>query len=338
MSTNYTVEDLVPRIQDNIEAMEYNMAYAFCEKALNLAPNNVQLLEWMGQIEIELEQFAEARNHFLQAIQLEPHTGYSKYMYLGQLSIEKEAIDTFQKGVDLMLKEWEQLDTDEEEKQELALKISSALCSMTEIYLTDCCFEPEAEQRCEEYLQKAQQVDGNNAEVYQLLASVRLSQQRNEEAAQILQQSINLWFDKEVGDPTIPNYDARLSLIKLLLEVGLIQQAFLILERLQKENDQVVDLWYLYGWTYYCLGEDESTTNQDDKLAHWEDARDCLEVALKLSQISGYDDEALLEHAKELINTINTVVPPSAPEEEVKVSPDDEIDIDSDDEDAMEME
>ncbi|CAO3631908.1 unnamed protein product [Cunninghamella echinulata] len=297
--------------------MEYNMAYAFCEKALNLAPNNVQLLEWMGQIEIELEQFSEARNHFLQAIQLEPHTGYR---------------------CKFMLKEWEQLDTDEEEKQELALKISSALCSMAEIYLTDCCFEPEAEQKCEEYLQKAQQVDGNNAEVYQLLASVRLSQQRNEEAAQILQQSINLWFDKEEGDPTIPNYDARLSLIKLLLEVGLIQQAFLILERLQKENDQVVDLWYLYGWTYYCLGEDESTTNQDDKLAHWEDARDCLEVALKLSQISGYDDEALLEHAKELINTINTVVPPSAPEEEVRVSPDDEIDIDSDDEDAMEME
>ncbi|CAO3633029.1 unnamed protein product [Cunninghamella blakesleeana] len=296
----------------------------------------------MGQIEIELEKFTEARQHFLQAIQLEPNTGSSKYMYLGQLSVEKEAILTFQKGVDIMLIELEQLHHHhqlkelEDKKKELALKISSALCSMTEIYLTDCCFEPEAEQKCEEYLQKAQQVDESNPEVYQLLASVRLSQQRNEEAATILEQSINLWFDKEIGDPAIPNYDARLSLVKLLLEVGLMQQAFLILERLQKENDQVVDLWYLYGWTYYCLGEE--ATQEDEKLTHWEDARDCLEVSLKLSQISGYDDDALLEHANELINTINTVVPPSAPEEDVKVSPDDELDIDSDDDDAMEME
>lgn len=125
-------------------------------------------------------------------------------------------------------------------------------------------------------------MDPTNAEVYQLLASVRLSQQRNEEAAQILEQSINFWIEKEVGDPTIPNYDARLALIKLLLEVGMVQHAFVVLERLQKENDQVVDLWYLYGWTYYCMGEDE-TVQEDERLAHWEDARDCLELALKVS-------------------------------------------------------
>ncbi|KAI8330045.1 hypothetical protein BC941DRAFT_475808 [Chlamydoabsidia padenii] len=330
MSVNYTVDDLLPRIQENIDAMDYPMAYAFCEKALALAPNDIRVLEPLGQVEIELEKFAEARQHFLQAIQLQPDTGYSKYMYLGQLSVEKEAIAAFQKGVDLMMAERQ---SNDQEDLLLAQKIATALCSMTEIYLTDCCFEPEAEQKCEEYLHQAQQVDPTNAEVYQLLASVRLSQQRNEEAAHILEQSINLWIEKEVGDPTIPNYDARLALIKLLLEVGMIQHAFMILERLQKENDQVVDLWYLYGWTYYCMGEDQ----EEERLAHWEDARDCLELALKLSKVTGYDDDALLEHTQELIASINTVVPPSAPEEEVVVLPEDEADYESDGDDAMEM-
>lgn len=59
-------------------------------------------------------------------------------MYLGQLSVEKEAIDNFQKGVDLMVKERNNLAANSEEAQTLASKISSALCSMTEIYLTDC--------------------------------------------------------------------------------------------------------------------------------------------------------------------------------------------------------
>lgn len=59
-------------------------------------------------------------------------------MYLGQLSVEKEAINNFQKGVDLMVKERSKLSTESEEAKLLGSKISSALCSMTEIYLTDC--------------------------------------------------------------------------------------------------------------------------------------------------------------------------------------------------------
>lgn len=138
MSTNYSVDDLLPRIQENIDAMDYPMAYAFCEKALALAPTDIRVLEPLGQVEIELEKFPEARQHFLQAIQLQPDTGYSKYMYLGQLSVEKEAIGAFQKGVDLMLAERQQRGDQDEESQLLAQKVATALCSMTEIYLTDC--------------------------------------------------------------------------------------------------------------------------------------------------------------------------------------------------------
>lgn len=128
----------------------------------------------------------------------------------------------------------------------------------------------------------AVQVDSENPEVYQLLASVRLSQQRNEEAASALNKSMELWINKEVGDPLIPIYDARLALVKLLLEVGMFEHAFTVLENLQKENDEVVDLWYLYGWTYYCLGDDEERTNEE-RVGLWADARDCLETAVKVN-------------------------------------------------------
>ncbi|KAG0174083.1 hypothetical protein DFQ28_009744 [Apophysomyces sp. BC1034] len=334
MPVNYTVGDLIPRIQQNIDGMDYPMAYAFCKKALELEPNNAEILEITGQVELELSMFAEARGHMIAAVQQSPTKGYSKYMYLGQLSVEKEAIEAFQKGVDLMVEERKGLAEGSEESNMLSSKIASALCSMTEIYLTDCCFEPEAEQKCEAYLQQAQQVDPQNVEVYQLLASVRLSQARNEEAAAVLENSMELWINKEVGDPIIPIYDSRLALVKLLLELGLFQKAFMVLERLQKENDQVVDLWYLYGWTYYCLGEEESLPDEE-RQGHWEDARDCLELAVKLFHTIGSDDEAMLEHAQELIASINTVVPPSVEEEE-EIDENAEVEYEEDD-DAMEM-
>ncbi|KAI9278625.1 hypothetical protein BDA99DRAFT_492664 [Phascolomyces articulosus] len=337
MASNYTVADLIPRIQQNIDSMEYPMAYAFCNKALELEPKNPDILEVTGQVEMELEMFAEARQHMLDAIEQNPHSGYSKYMYLGQLSVEKEAIEAFEKGVHIMVKERQQLTDGTDEARDLSSKIASALCSMTEIYLTDCCFEPEAEQKCEEYLSQAQQSDPENAEVYQLLASVRLSQTRNEDAQAALQKSMELWIQKEHGDPAIPIYDSRLALVRLLLELNMYEYAFTVLEGLQKENDQVVDLWYLYGWTYYCLGEDEQRSSEE-RQGHWEDARDCLETSVKLYQVIGSDDEAMLEHAHELIASINQVVPPSAPEEEVVVGPNDEADYeDDDDDDAMEM-
>ncbi|CDS05357.1 hypothetical protein LRAMOSA07886 [Lichtheimia ramosa] len=337
-STNYTVADLIPRIQSNIDSLEYPAAYAFCKKALELEPTNAELLEVTGQVEMELERFQEARDHMLAAIQVSPESGYSKYMYLGQMSVEKEAIQAFEKGVQLMIKEREQQPEGSEEYMLISAKIASALCSMTEIYLTDCCFEPEAEQKCEEYLSQAQQISPETPEVYQLLASVRLSQQRNEEAVSILQQSMSLWMNKEFGDPAIPIYDSRLSLVRLLLEIGMFEQAFTVLEGLQKENDQVVDLWYLYGWAYYCLGDDENTS-QEERQGHWEDARDCLETAVKLFYTIGSDDQAMFDHSQELIATINQVVPPSAPEEEQQQqqATGDDIDFDDDDDDAMEM-
>lgn len=148
-------------------------------------------------------------------------------------------------------------------------------------------FEPEAEQKCEEFLTQAQQVDPDHPEVYQLLASVRLSQQRNEEAAAALNKSMELWIHKESGDATIPIYDTRLALVKLLLELGMFEHAFTVLENLQKENDEVVDLWYLYGWTYYCLGDDEERTNEE-RMTLWADARDCLETAVKVGSKSDF--------------------------------------------------
>ncbi|GAA5813522.1 hypothetical protein MFLAVUS_007000 [Mucor flavus] len=330
---SFTVADLKPRILENIDSLQYPAAYAFCQKALELEPHNAEILEITGQVELELENFELARQHLLESIKLEPNASYSKYMYLGQLSVEKEAIDNFQKGVDLMVKERNNLAGDSEEAKILASKISSALCSMTEIYLTDCCFEPEAEQKCEEFLQQAQQVDPDHPEVYQLLASVRLSQQRNEEAASMLNKSMELWINKEIGDASIPIYDTRLSLVKLLLELGMFEHAFTVLENLQKENDEVVDLWYLYGWTYYCLGDDEERS-QEEKFALWADARDCLETAVKLYNLIGSDDDAMFEHSNELIATINQIVPASVEEPEEEI--DENFEIESEDEDAME--
>jgi cytochrome c-type biogenesis protein CcmH/NrfG len=58
---------------------------------------------------------------------------------------------------------------------------------------------PEAEQTCEDLLTKAQQVDPGNTEALQALASVRMSQQRPDDAKQCLERSWATWKDLDLG-------------------------------------------------------------------------------------------------------------------------------------------
>ena len=60
-------------------------------------------------------------------------------------------------------------------------------------------FDPAAEKTCEDLLNMALQVDSGNSEALQALASVRLSQQRPDEAKQFLEQAWTQWKDFEPG-------------------------------------------------------------------------------------------------------------------------------------------
>ena len=67
-------------------------------------------------------------------------------------------------------------------------------------------FEPEAEKTCEELLTMALQTSPGHPEALQALASVRMSQQRPEEAKQCLEQSWTAWKDLDLGGCT-KNFD-----------------------------------------------------------------------------------------------------------------------------------
>ena len=60
-------------------------------------------------------------------------------------------------------------------------------------------FDPAAESNCEELLKSALQVDPENTEALQALASVRMSQQRPDEAKEILEKAWASWKDLDAG-------------------------------------------------------------------------------------------------------------------------------------------
>lgn len=161
------------------------------------------------------------------------------------------------------------------------------------------------------------------AEPWQTLASVRISQQRIEDAKAALTRSLDLWKDLPPEDQSVPDFPTRVSLARLLMEADMDVEAIEVLERLVGEDDSSVEVWYLGGWGLYIMGEKqkngevkaENGEGESWKVS-WISSRQWLQHSQRLFQQQDYQDERLGEHAKELLKTLNSELGDTAKEEE----------------------
>lgn len=270
--------------------------------------------------------------------------GAEKFLWLAQLCEDggKQSVDWFEKGAKALQHEIVQLesgqihrDLDDEAllllRVEKKRKLANALCGIAEVYMTDLSWEEDAETRCENLITEAMTVeDETSPEVLQTLASVRLSQQREGDAQAALKRSLAMWMDLEPEDPAVPDFPTKISLVRLLMEAQLESEAMEVSHRLVQEDDQSVEAWYLGGWCLHLIAERSETitdSNGDSAmntigagnqapLGHDQHARALrgsrrwLKTSLKLYSQQGYEDDRLFDHAKELVEELDTVLGP----------------------------
>lgn len=84
------------------------------------------------------------------SISLAPEEEPDKYLNMAQLHEGREALDFYEKGLEVMHK---QLDggnhVTKGSNASLKQRLCMAYCSVGELYLTDLCFEEDAERRCQ---------------------------------------------------------------------------------------------------------------------------------------------------------------------------------------------
>jgi len=124
-------------------------------------------------------------------------------LYLGQLSTSKDALGAFGRAIDDLKECVALLDASiKNGSSEMGLQNSlvvtrhqlcGAYCSVAELYLTDLCFEENAENDCESALQAALQLDESTSppDAVQAMANLRLSQNRVDEAVGLIIESYN---------------------------------------------------------------------------------------------------------------------------------------------------
>ncbi|KAI4255749.1 MAG: hypothetical protein L6R42_006581, partial [Xanthoria sp. 1 TBL-2021] len=226
--------------------------------------NSLPTLNVLAEINLELGNADEAREYFSHAFQLDPDGlvsesqggGVEKFLWLAQLSEDggNDSVAWFQKAITILRNE--AFSTSESAlKAQRSRKLAAALCSVIEIYMTDLSWEPDAESRCESLITEAILIAPESPETLQTLANVRISQERIDEAKKALADSMALWKELPSGDEGAPDFPTRISLARLLMEVGMEKDAMEVVERLTEEDDTSVEAWYLGGWCAYLTAE-----------------------------------------------------------------------------------
>ncbi|EIN04898.1 TPR-like protein [Punctularia strigosozonata HHB-11173 SS5] len=346
---------LLEKAQSLIVQCDYELAKRFIERALQADTTDSTAREMLGVVQLELGDLDDAKQTFESLVPpsstAPPTPPTSAFLYLAQLVAEDDphsALRYYQTAVDILQAQLKgkarASDDDKNDETETKQTAVRALISMVEIWMDpaqDLCFDPVAEKTCEELLQKALVTDPGNAEATQMLASVRMSQQRPDEAKQLLDQAWSVWKDFDVDDPRLPSLETRLALVRLFLELALFAPALLVLQGVMAVDDQEVEAWYLEGWCFFLMAEQSKTSGEPIEGLTWEelakDAYDCLQTCKTLHTNQDHPDRPLLEHAEELMHTLDGfgITPSPADEEDDEWEEADSDDVGSDDDIEM---
>ncbi|CAK7265656.1 hypothetical protein SEPCBS119000_001624 [Sporothrix epigloea] len=319
----------------------------------------------VGEIQLENGAVMEARAALERSVSLDAEGtlpealggGVDKFLYLAQLSEEggRDSLQWFERGAGALRTLAGRIEkeangskpsrrqpssgetgqyAEDSELSTIHSKLAQILCAMAEVWMTDLSFEEDCEQRCEALTTEATIIDPSSTEAWQTLASVRISQGRDEEARAALQRSIALWEDLHPLHPLVPAFSVRVSLARMLMTVGWLAKAIEVTTNLLREDDQSVEVWYLAAYANHLLGQQLKEAEASDPKQKkdlwkgpWIEARRCLGRCLRRFTQQQYEDERLGEHAAELYREVEAAVGP-APQKEK-----DEEDYEEEDED-----
>ena len=162
-------------------------------------------------------------------------------------------------------------------------------------------------------VEKAVQVDPENPEAWQTKARLHLIKSEFDEARTTLNKSLDLWLpdylavlDNRAGaaqkfDPVelCPLHQTtRLSTARMLIELEEWDKAQSVLDGVIEEDDEIVDAWYLLGWSNKLRSEQE----QDEM--YLGNTRYYLTRAKEVNVRNPTKDDAMVKHIDELLNDL----------------------------------
>lgn len=298
------MSDVIAEARGLLQNSQEQQAVELLEQECAANPQNVAALQLLGEALLEVNDVEKAYGIFSAAIELDPQgaEGVEKFLYMGQIIGGLDGIGYLETGLvrladllniaklgteeaiseDPVLLVWAKSNKDRESLvAHVIAKINQAIFAEIDIWMTDLCMEPEAELRCEALITQSLQLDSGNAEAHALLALIRVSQQRNDDAREAISKLWELFTErktaieqKSASEESEEDVSAEwadllqplLNLSKLALEVGLYDLVPQVCAVVSDINDNALDGYYYEALAYTLQAKTVVGTDLDGPL------------------------------------------------------------------------
>jgi tetratricopeptide (TPR) repeat protein len=231
------------------ECCDPEAAVELLRRAAQISPNSPDVFDLLAEVEMSLgecERASQAWMHIIESSGNPNDAAHAeRWLYVAQLQEGIAARDSYLQGIRLLQARGQQ--------EQHSQQICSAYCALAELYLTDLCYEDDAEASCQAALDQALQHDVcQSHEPVQGLASLRLSQNRHAEAVQLIQAAYErINAAQEEIDSEMRQATCRLLLECAPYEPQCADAALDLLSRLMQEDDENVEIWFMMGVGFF---------------------------------------------------------------------------------------
>ena len=237
------------KIKTLMEDCEYDEAEKILKVLFKKDPNNVEVLDYLGELYINIGNYKGAKKMLEKSISINPEANPVKYMYYAQVLDEPiKRVESYQKAIELYNK------NNNNNSKETKESIASALSSIASLYMTtDLCDDPNAEKICEDNISQALNICPDSIEALLQFSNLRILRKRDNEAKQAMYKILeninkinnNINNDNNVEIEEIPERDMLINISQNFAELKLFKEACYIINLILKKDDEDIECYYL---------------------------------------------------------------------------------------------
>ena len=240
------------KIKELMEDCEYEEAEKLLKVLFKKDPNNIQVLDYLGELYLNIGNFKGAKKMLEKSISLKPDSNPDKYMdYAQVLDIPIKRVESYQKAIQLYNNDLIQNQNDINKSKEIKESIASALSSIASLYMTtDLCDDPNAEKICEENISKGLNICPDSIEALLQFSNLRILRKRDNEAKQAMYKILEKIKkidnnENNFEENDIPERDILINLSQNFAELKLFREACYIINLILKKDDEDIECFYL---------------------------------------------------------------------------------------------
>jgi len=252
---NFSQETDIPALMEEAQRFldhgDPESAVQLLRRGADISKNTPDIFDLLAEVEMSIGETENAARAWMHVIEQSGNpddiSHAERWLYIAQLQEGEKSRESYLQGIKLLQA---RAQTNPEQYQ---TQLCTAFCALAELYLTDLCFEENAEEACQTALDQAMTFDNTEShEPVQGLASLRLSQNRHADACQLMQVA----YERITVSSEDIDGELRLTSCRLLLECAphqpsLADAALDLLSGLMQEDDENVEVWFMMGVGFY---------------------------------------------------------------------------------------